>query len=641
MSRRRAAAGIFLGLSTWLGRAHAADDELSLDLGEGTLELRHIPKGTFTQGSPSTEAGREADESARNVTITRSFWLGQIPVTRWQFARFVTETRHVTDAERGQAGGFGWDSKSGTLLQKRDFSWRNPGFPQKDEDPVVLVTFGDANAFTTWASRKTGRRVRLPTEAEWEYAARAGTTTPWYGAGKEEDALALGWFKTNALSSTHPVGLKRPNAWGLFDMSGNVYQWCRDVYAPYPPGDATDPESSTNAGADPERRVLRGGSWFREPRRGRSAARHKSAPGSRNADYGFRVAVDDDGAAMAPAPGSAPKVDVAPAAPIGAGSSSTPSFGVDASVSVVPTPSPTRTPTEGSLWGMLLAPIAGAGAAVTWVLARRGRRPNLGIAEIAAAPLSSDRARPAPREARRPLELAVSEPVIKASTEAQPARLPSVTGLAAARHAVVDEGESEGPFEAPLSTPETFVHPTSVSSPVVTSQALPSSAIISVLLEAASPSDSTRIEDKPHVDRSEPEEIEPLASEPKVPANTSEPVASDPTTETAGAKTSEMKAFDAWIAAAKAEAAKASLARLAAASAKGETKLAESKASDVDFFALPSGGMDSSDAKSDARTSEEQGSDAKGGDEVASGSTSERSDRGVVEPNAPEGKEKD
>ncbi len=211
-------------LVAWCRQAHAADDELGLDLGGGgSLELRHIPKGTFTQGSPGVEAWHDPDESVRNVTITRPFWLGKVPVTRAQFSRFVTETRHVTDAEKGQAGGFGWDPKSGTLVQKKDFTWRNPGFPQKDEDPVVLVTFGDANGFIAWASRKTGRRVRLPTEAEWEYAARAGTTTPWYGATKEDDALALGWFKTNAANTTHPVGLRKPNAWGLFDMTGSVH----------------------------------------------------------------------------------------------------------------------------------------------------------------------------------------------------------------------------------------------------------------------------------------------------------------------------------------------------------------------------------------------------------------------------------
>jgi formylglycine-generating enzyme required for sulfatase activity len=342
----------------WASTAAAAEEELSLDLGGPSLEIRRIPKGTFVEGSPVTEAGRELDETPRNVTITRAFWLGKVPVTRAQFARFVSETRHVTDAEKGQSGGFGWDAKTNALVQKKEFSWRNPGFTQKDDDPVVLVTFGDANAFVAWASRKTGRRVRLPTEAEWEYGARAGTTTAWFGAAKEEDALAIGWFKVNAGGATHSVALKKPNAFGLFDMSGNVFEWCRDVYAPYPAGDAVDPENSTNTSTEPERRVLRGGSWLKDPRRGRSAARYRNTPGSRNADNGFRVAVDDE-AGITPLPNAVPSADFATTAPA-------------ASAAPVAT---TSRGSEGTPWALFAAPAAAAGAAVAWVLARRKRQP--------------------------------------------------------------------------------------------------------------------------------------------------------------------------------------------------------------------------------------------------------------------------
>ncbi|HVH46954.1 MAG TPA: SUMF1/EgtB/PvdO family nonheme iron enzyme, partial [Labilithrix sp.] len=315
MSWKLAGAGVGLFVLLSSEHARASEEDLSLDLGASSLELRRIPKGTFGEGSPATEPGRESDESARNVTISRPFWFGKVPVTRAQFSRFVTETRFVTDAEKGQSGGFGWDGKA--LVQKKEFTWRNPGFPQKDEDPVVLVTFGDANAFVAWASRKSGRRVRLPTEAEWEYAARAGTTTPWAGANKEDEALAFGWFKTNSPNGTHPVGTKRPNAFGLFDMSGNVFEWCRDVYAPYPAGDATDPENTAPPAGEPERRVLRGGSWLRDPKRGRSAARYRNAPGSRNADNGFRVAIDDDGTTPPVPTAAVPANDFAPAAPVG------------------------------------------------------------------------------------------------------------------------------------------------------------------------------------------------------------------------------------------------------------------------------------------------------------------------------------
>src|SRR5262245_5678484 len=114
--------------------------ELSLDLGGATLDLRRVPKGAYTQGSPATEPGREVDEAQRPVSITRDFWMGKFPVTRGQFARFVGETRYVTEAEKGQSGGIGWDGRQ--LGQRKDFTWRAPGFAQTDGDPVVLVTFG-------------------------------------------------------------------------------------------------------------------------------------------------------------------------------------------------------------------------------------------------------------------------------------------------------------------------------------------------------------------------------------------------------------------------------------------------------------------------------------------------------------------
>ncbi len=365
---KRWATGLFVAVLLVQARAaHAGEDDLTLDLGASALELRRIPKGTFVQGSPATEPGRDPDESEHPVTISRPFWIGRVPVTRSQFSRFVTETRFVTDAEKNPAGGFGWEVRG--LVQKKEYTWRNPGFPQKDEDPVVLVSFADANAFVAWASKKSGRRVRLPTEAEWEYAARAGTTTPWFGAGKEDEALALGWFKPNARYTTHPVGSKRANAFGLFDMTGNVFEWCRDAHAPYPAGPVTDPDVVGPAAGEPERRVLRGGSWLRDAKRGRSAARHKGSPGTRNAETGFRVAMDDDvdaGAGrddMLP-PGLGTSTDFAPASPVG--------MTEEADASSAPQPVVAPRPTnEGSGWSLLGAPFAGAALAVAWVLARR------------------------------------------------------------------------------------------------------------------------------------------------------------------------------------------------------------------------------------------------------------------------------
>ena len=365
--------------STLVAFAARADDDLVLDLGGEKLETRHVVHGTFIEGAPLAEPGHDKDEEpAHQVTISRDFWMGKYPVTKGQFAKFVSDTRYVSDAEKGPTGGAGWDGKA--LVQKKDFSWKNPGFTQTDEHPVVLVTYGDANAFAGWASRKTGKRVRLPTEAEWEYAARGGTTTPWYGASAEAEAAALGWFKINAGNGTRPVGQKKPNLLGLFDMSGNVFEWCRDIHAPYREGAAIDPEATVNTGTEPERRVLRGGSWLRDVKRGRSAARYRNTPGSRNADNGFRVVVTNEEAVGPGVTGAT--TDFAPSAPLGVGGGTGAASG-----GAGPTPTsgpladgePTRLDpiahtSDAFSWGLLLAsPLAAASAVVAWMLLRRKR----------------------------------------------------------------------------------------------------------------------------------------------------------------------------------------------------------------------------------------------------------------------------
>ncbi len=184
--------------------------------GAAAGEMIFVRGGVFTPGSQA----RAADGS-RWVGPVRvgDFWLGRTEVTVGQWRRFVAATGHVTRAERRG----GWARWRAGLQLEPEANWRNPGFPQGDDSPVVLIDWHDAQAYLGWLGRVTGRACRLPTEFEWEYACRCGSGPVRYGPLPE-----VAWFEDNSGGRTHPVGGKRPNAWGFHDMLGNVWEWCAD-----------------------------------------------------------------------------------------------------------------------------------------------------------------------------------------------------------------------------------------------------------------------------------------------------------------------------------------------------------------------------------------------------------------------------
>jgi formylglycine-generating enzyme required for sulfatase activity len=277
------------------------------------MTLKLIPAGQFLMGSgPSDKDGQDNEKPSHSARITRPFYLGIHEVTRGQFRRFVDDAGYRTEAEKDGKGGFGWNEGIKSFQKDNPrYTWRNPGFEQTDQHPVVNVGWNDAVAFAQWLGRKEGKAYRLPTEAEWEYACRAGTKSA-YSFGDDPEGLAavanvLDRTATGGNPSlkkiadvvgamtahdryvyTAPVGRFRPNAWGLYDMHGNVWEWCADWYDSeyYKRAPLDDPPGPDGASL----RVYRGGSWMNGPIEGRSASRFQDGPVFRSLYLGFRLA---------------------------------------------------------------------------------------------------------------------------------------------------------------------------------------------------------------------------------------------------------------------------------------------------------------------------------------------------------------
>lgn len=276
-------------------------------------DLALIPPGQFRLGSPPDALELDAatgESPAVAMSFTRPFMMARREVTVAEFRRFV----EATGAEPAP-GCRVW--QGGQWVEERDRSWRDPGFalPPREDEPVVCVNWDDVRAYAEWLSRESGQRYRLPSEAEWEYAARGGTSFPRYWGEQDSredvalslacdhanvydasavDALALPW--PNARCSDRapllaPVAQYRPNAFGIHDIIGNAREWVMDCYTASYLGRPDDARAWIWQGGC-ERRGVRGGSWASRPRDARAPARGAERPGQRQSDLGFRVARD-------------------------------------------------------------------------------------------------------------------------------------------------------------------------------------------------------------------------------------------------------------------------------------------------------------------------------------------------------------
>ncbi len=270
------------------------------------IQILALSEGDFWMGSPLTAPkALQIEQPEHRVHISAGRGLSAHEVTVGQFRRFVTETGYQTEAEATRlVGGVGLDPQ-GQAVYDRRYTWRNPGFPQTDDHPVVNVTWVDAEAFCLWLTRTDGRTYRLPTEAEWEYACRAGRVTLAV-AGVDVDQLdQVGNLADASLKTkfpawanpvagndlyplTAPVGTFPGNPWGFHDMVGNVWEWCFDAYIPdfYKRSPEVDPLAAGPSLA----RAIRGGGWDTPPGICSTTIRSGSLMESCSNSLGFRIA---------------------------------------------------------------------------------------------------------------------------------------------------------------------------------------------------------------------------------------------------------------------------------------------------------------------------------------------------------------
>lgn len=262
-----------------------------------------IKPGQFRMGSTDGDAD---ERPVHAVTIPQPFAISRCEITVGQFRQFAEEAGYQTTAEKSGKGCHIWNADKKVAEQLPERNWKNPGFEQSGDHPVVCVSWDDAQAYVAWLSRRTGATYRLPNEAEWEYVARAGTTAARYyrddqqcmyanGAGQEAKSIAgSDWTLAkcdDGYMYTAPIGSFGENHYGLFDTLGNVWEWTQDCWHENYSGAPADGSAwLEKGGGNCGRRVVRGGSWLDLPQNLRSALRLRNDSDEAYILLGFRIA---------------------------------------------------------------------------------------------------------------------------------------------------------------------------------------------------------------------------------------------------------------------------------------------------------------------------------------------------------------
>ncbi len=276
-------------------------------------EMVVVPAGSFTMGSTDAETtpegmdaeARKREQPTHKVTISKPFAIGRFEVTRQQYAAFVKETK-----QPGSKVCTTWNQEKNAWLDVEGATWDKTNFPQTNKDPVACVSLDDATAYAAWLSEKTKKKYRVPSEAEWEYAARGGTATSRYWGNDASTVCTYGNISDAAAAEPHPdlkkdptrlmacrdgyvytapVGKFKPNGYGLYDVIGNVWEWTADCYTPQYEGAPTDGSAWKK---DCERHVVKGGGWYARNWFNRAAARSREFANASMGTLGIRVVRD-------------------------------------------------------------------------------------------------------------------------------------------------------------------------------------------------------------------------------------------------------------------------------------------------------------------------------------------------------------